>query len=195
MDADRWSLAIRQRSLSSGAIPSKYSAATKLASSLGARVWRLASDCCSGALTTSGIPSRRSISVRITWSTEESLCRTTTLQRSYAMSVEGTRPVDVAIHFQPVLDLYVASGSWRPVHAWIESAPGYQISEPGYGNSAVVGSAETVAHDDTLNSTVRSESGLSFTVRPLATAHPCRERYSVRRAKRYSRERSRGSAA
>lgn len=85
--------------------------------------------------------------------------------------VEGARQVDVVIHFQPVLDLMWPAALGGQYTRWNESAPGYEISEPGHGNSAVVGSAETVAHDDTLNNTVRLESGLSFTVRPLAAAH------------------------
>jgi len=195
MDADRWSLAIRQRGLSSGAIPSKYSAATKLASSLGARVWRLASDCCSGALTTSGI------SITQIYIGPDYLVRGRIfVPHNDAATViryerRGHKACGRRYSSPACFGSYVASGSWRPVHALDRKCPRIPDIGAGYGNSAVVGSAETVAHDDTLNSTVHSESGLSFTVRPLATAHPCRERYSVRGAKRYSRERSRGSAA
>jgi glycogen debranching enzyme len=43
------------------------------------------------------------------------------------------------------------------------------ISEPLTGTSALVGSPQTVAHDDTVNSTVRINNRLSFSIRPRAT--------------------------
>ncbi len=91
--------------------------------------------------------------------------------------VEGLRQLQIEIHFMPVLDL-MWPGSlggqytrWSEATADTNDVPGFVISEPGRGFSAVIGSREVVTHDDTVNSTVHAESGLSFTLRPY-TVHP-----------------------
>jgi len=81
--------------------------------------------------------------------------------------VEGTRQLDIIIHFQPVLDLMWPAAVGGQYTRWLESAPGYQIAEPEHGMSALIGSAESVAHDDTLNSTVHADTRLAFTIRPV----------------------------
>lgn len=85
--------------------------------------------------------------------------------------IEGTRALDVVVHFQPVVDLMWPAAVGGQYTRWLESGPGYQITEPEHGISAVVGSAEAVAHDDTLNSTIHAETKLSFTIRPIKAAH------------------------
>ena len=80
--------------------------------------------------------------------------------------VEGSRKIDIVVHFVPVLDLMWPGATGGQYSRWNGDAPGFVIAEPEREFSAVVGSPEIVAHDDTVNSTVRAESRLSFALRP-----------------------------
>jgi glycogen debranching enzyme len=82
--------------------------------------------------------------------------------------VEGSRKVDIAVHFRPVLNLMWPAGLGGQYTRWSAEAPGYVIAEPLTGTSAVVGSPEIITHDDTVNSTVHINSKLSFSIRPRA---------------------------
>ena len=80
--------------------------------------------------------------------------------------VEGSRKLEIVVHFVPVLNLMWPGAVGGQYSRWNADAPGFVIAEPERGFSAVVGSPEIVAHDDTVNSTVHPESSLSFALRP-----------------------------
>jgi glycogen debranching enzyme len=83
--------------------------------------------------------------------------------------VESPRPVDIEIHFLPDLNLmWPAAVGGQNTH-WNADVPGYVIAEPLHGVTAVIGSPQTVAHDDTTNSTLHTDGTLSFSLRPRAT--------------------------
>jgi hypothetical protein len=80
--------------------------------------------------------------------------------------VEGSRQLDIAVHFRPVLNLMWPAALGGQYTHWSAEAPGFVISEPLNGISAVVGSPEIIAHDDTVNSAVHINSKLWFSIRP-----------------------------
>ena len=81
--------------------------------------------------------------------------------------VEGVRPVDVVVRFVPVLDLMWPGGIGGQETAWDPAASAYVISEPTRRFTALVGSPDTVAHDETPNANrrVARSAGLAFTIR------------------------------
>ena len=83
--------------------------------------------------------------------------------------VEGAAKVDVAIHFIPVMNLMWPGAVGGQYTRWDKDIPGYLITEPEHNFTAAIGSPETITHDDTVNSTVRQQSSLSFVVSPRAT--------------------------
>jgi hypothetical protein len=78
-------------------------------------------------------------------------------------------PVDIVIHFTPVLNLMWPGAVGGQSAEWNPDVPGYVLSEPLHKFSAVVGANEIFTHDGTLNSTLRTNGKLSFSVRPRAT--------------------------
>ena len=84
--------------------------------------------------------------------------------------VEGARQVDVAIHFQPSMNLMWPASLGGQYTRWNAEIPGYVIAEPEHGFSAAIGSPETISHDDAGNSTIRQQTDLSFLVRPRSTS-------------------------
>ncbi len=80
--------------------------------------------------------------------------------------VEGARQVDVAIHFQPAMNLMWPASLGGQYTRWNVEIPGYVIAEPEHGFSAAIGSPETISHDDAGNSTIRQQTDLSFVTRP-----------------------------
>lgn len=84
--------------------------------------------------------------------------------------VEGTRAIDINIHFQPVLNLMWPAAVGGQYTRWLEDAHGYQITEPEHDISALIASPEAIAHDDTLNSTVPPRTSKSFTIRPVSAS-------------------------
>ena len=80
--------------------------------------------------------------------------------------VEGATPVDIAVHFQPVMDLMWPGSVGGQYTRWNPELPGYTITEPEHGNSASIGSSDILSHDETVNSTVRQQTSLSFVVHP-----------------------------
>ena len=85
--------------------------------------------------------------------------------------VEGATQVDVTIHFQPVMDLMWPGSVGGQYTRWNPDLPGYTITEPEHGNSASIGSSDILSHDDSVNSTVRRQSSLSFVVHPHAAGN------------------------
>ena len=82
--------------------------------------------------------------------------------------VEGATQVDIAVHFQPVMDLMWPGSVGGQYTRWSPELPGYTITEPEHGNSASIGSSDILSHDDTVNSTVRQQTSFSFVVHPHA---------------------------
>jgi len=82
-------------------------------------------------------------------------------------SVEGGKALEIDVHATPVLNLMWPAALGGQEVAWNASLPGFVLSEPAYGFSAAVGSAEIVAHDSTENRAMHgaAESGLGFTLR------------------------------
>jgi hypothetical protein len=81
--------------------------------------------------------------------------------------VEG-KPVDIQIHFTPVLNLMWPGAIGGQFAAWNSDLPGYVLSEPTQQFSASIASSEIVAHDTTVNSALRGATGVSFSIRPEA---------------------------
>jgi len=84
--------------------------------------------------------------------------------------VESPRPIEIDVHFLPVLNLmWPAAIGGQNTH-WNSALPGYVIAEPLYGFTALIASPEIAAHDDTGNTTLRNDGTLSFSLRPRAVA-------------------------
>ncbi len=79
--------------------------------------------------------------------------------------VEGGKHLDIDVHFRPVLNLMWPGAIGGQYTEWDPEIAGYVISEASQKFSAVVGSAEIVTHDPTVNSTVRTDA-VSFSIRP-----------------------------
>ncbi len=79
----------------------------------------------------------------------------------------GTRPVDIAIHFVPELDLMWPASIGGQQAVWTSAASAYLLSEPTGRFTARVGSPDIVAHDDTANPTLAAgrSPGLGFVIR------------------------------
>jgi glycogen debranching enzyme len=82
--------------------------------------------------------------------------------------VKAPQPIDIVVHFTPVLNLMWPAAVGGQSTAWNPEASGYVISEPADGTSAVVASPQIVAHDHIANSTLRLDNALAFTLRPAA---------------------------
>lgn len=89
---------------------------------------------------------------------------------------QGTRPVDLVIRFNPVLDLMWPAAIGGQESVWSASASAYLLSEPLHRFSASIGSPDVVSHDGTANATQRvsRSPGLAFTVRAGAGRGPAR---------------------
>jgi glycogen debranching enzyme len=83
--------------------------------------------------------------------------------------VEAQMSVDIVIHFTPVLNLMWPGAAGGQSAEWNPDVPGYVLSEPLHKFSAVVGANEIFTHDGTVNSTLRTDAKLSFSVRPRVT--------------------------
>ena len=93
-------------------------------------------------------------------------------------AVEGRQPVDITVHFKPVLDLMWPAAIGGQSTVWHddpggdnrggENLGGYVLTEPLHRYSAAVVSPNTIAHDSTENSAVRPADELAFTIRPTA---------------------------
>ncbi len=79
--------------------------------------------------------------------------------------VEG-KPVDIEVHFTPVLNLMWPGAIGGQFAEWNPELPGYVLSEPTHQFSASIASSEIVTHDTTVNSALRTSGELAFSVRP-----------------------------
>ena len=81
--------------------------------------------------------------------------------------VDSTRPVDIVIGFVPVLDLMWPGSLGGQDVLWDSAASGYRLFEPTHRFTAMITSADIVAHDDTPNTTLHPghSSALAFTLR------------------------------
>ena len=79
--------------------------------------------------------------------------------------VEG-KPVDIEVHFTPVLNLMWPGAIGGQFAQWNPELPGYVLSEPTHQFSASIASSEIVTHDTTVNSALRTSGELAFSVRP-----------------------------
>ena len=81
--------------------------------------------------------------------------------------VEG-KPVDIEVHFTPVLNLMWPGAIGGQFAEWNPELPGYVLSEPTHQFSASIASSEIVTHDTTVNSALRTSGELAFSIRPRA---------------------------
>jgi glycogen debranching enzyme len=86
-------------------------------------------------------------------------------------TVESGTPVDIVVHFVPVLDLMWPAGIGGQDVNWNATASGYLLTEATHRFSAVIGSTAIVAHDEIFNraSSSATPPGLAFTIRPAGS--------------------------
>ena len=86
-------------------------------------------------------------------------------------SVESVNPVDIVVHFLPVLNLMWPAGIGGQDVNWNAAASGYLLTEQTHRFSAVIGSIAIVAHDEIFNrpSSSSAPTGLAFTIRPTGS--------------------------
>lgn len=82
-------------------------------------------------------------------------------------SVESRNPVDIVVHFVPVLNLMWPAGIGGQDVNWNAAASGYLLTEQTHRFSAVVGSTAIIAHDEIFNrpSSSATPAGIAFTIR------------------------------
>lgn len=82
--------------------------------------------------------------------------------------IEAGRGVQIEVHATPVLDLMWPAGLGGQSASWNQSLSAFVLSEPADGYTAVVGSPQITAHDESGNSTAGGEnsSALGFTLCP-----------------------------
>jgi glycogen debranching enzyme len=86
-------------------------------------------------------------------------------------SIESQSPVDIVVHFVPVLDLMWPAGIGGQDVNWNADASGYRLTEQTHRFSAVIGSTVIVAHDEIFNrpSSSATPAGVAFTIRPTGS--------------------------
>ena len=84
--------------------------------------------------------------------------------------VQGPRPLEIGVHFTPVMNLMWPGAVGGQYTRWQADLPGYVINEPEHGFTAAIASPEIVTHDDTGNPTVAAQSAVSFTMRSVRAA-------------------------
>jgi glycogen debranching enzyme len=86
-------------------------------------------------------------------------------------TIESQNPVDIVVHFVPVLDLMWPAGIGGQDVNWNADASGYLLTEQTHRFSAVIGSTVIVAHDDIFNRPASSATaeGFAFTIRPAVS--------------------------
>jgi glycogen debranching enzyme len=83
--------------------------------------------------------------------------------------VHSAHPLDIIVHFTPVLDLMWPAALGGQTVRWNAEAAGYVMNEHAHDFAAVIGSPQIVAHDSTVNSAV-VERKLAFTIKPQPAA-------------------------
>jgi glycogen debranching enzyme len=83
-------------------------------------------------------------------------------------SIQSGTPVEIEVHATPVLNLMWPAALGGQSVEWNASLSAFVLSEPANGFTAVIGSPDIVAHDNSGNRAMRGadETGLSFTLRP-----------------------------
>ncbi|MGB8480380.1 MAG: hypothetical protein WCE63_16340 [Acidobacteriaceae bacterium] len=86
-------------------------------------------------------------------------------------TVESQNPVDIVVHFVPVLNLMWPAGIGGQDVNWSADASGYRLTEQTHRFSAVIGSTAIVAHDEIFNrpSSSATPAGIAFTIRPTGS--------------------------
>jgi len=82
--------------------------------------------------------------------------------------VEGQRPVDIVVHFTPVLDLMWPASLGGQDVSWDANHSGYLLSEGGHRYTALIASPQMVEHDEVHNTNRPGSPGLAFVIRPDA---------------------------
>ena len=87
--------------------------------------------------------------------------------------VDGRNPVDIVVHFTPVLDLMWPASLGGQEIRWDTARSGYLLSEGSGRYTALIASPQVVAHDAVHNANRGGGSGLAFVIRPdtLRQAH------------------------
>jgi glycogen debranching enzyme len=82
-------------------------------------------------------------------------------------TVECRHPIDIVIHFTPVLDLMWPASLGGQSTQWNPAASAYILSEGLHKYSALIGSTQVISHDQVFNSAQPGTSGkrLAFVVR------------------------------
>jgi glycogen debranching enzyme len=82
-------------------------------------------------------------------------------------TVVSSQPVDVIVHFVPVLNLMWPAGSGGQDVSWSQASSGYVLTEQTHRFSAVIGSSNVIAHDEIFNraNSSRTPVSLAFTIR------------------------------
>lgn len=88
-------------------------------------------------------------------------------------TVEGSQAVEIDVHATPVLDLMWPGALGGQSAQWNPEIAAYTLSEPAEGYSAVVGSPDSVAHDEIGNRTAAADGAeqLGLTLRPDKSGH------------------------
>jgi glycogen debranching enzyme len=87
-------------------------------------------------------------------------------------TVESQNPVEIVVHFVPVMNLMWPAGIGGQDVNWSAAAAGYLLTEQSHRFSAVIGSTAVVAHDEIFNrasSSVTPE-GMAFTIQPKGSS-------------------------
>jgi glycogen debranching enzyme len=84
--------------------------------------------------------------------------------------VDAGHPLDIVVHFTPVLDLMWPAGLGGQSTRWNADVSAYLLTEPARGFTALIGSGQVVAHDSTVNSTLHADGKLAFSIRPQRSA-------------------------
>jgi len=81
-------------------------------------------------------------------------------------TVQSEKPIAIEVHATPVLNLMWPAALGGQYVEWNPSLSAFVLSEPAYGFTAVIGSTEIVAHDDTANRASRgvADVGIGFTL-------------------------------
>ena len=81
-------------------------------------------------------------------------------------SLEAEHPVDVIVHFMPVMDLMWPASIGGQETLWNPAASAYEISEPLHRFTSRIGSPDIASHDDTQNYNRNASlaSGVAFTI-------------------------------
>ncbi len=90
-----------------------------------------------------------------------------------AYTVESKQPLDIVVHFVPVLNLMWPAAIGGQDTSWNAAANSYILSEPTNRFAAAIGSTDIVAHDNIFNSADNSSRGsLAFTMRAGGSSPP-----------------------